>query len=101
PHPVIVPLQHVHDVWPSLATPNDDELRKSVWWIEDHRHDAGARAVARALVATSSPWRLVGYALLIPPVSWFAAPSYRVIARHRHRLPGATPACEMFSSDEP
>ena len=100
PLPVAVPWQRVHLTWPALATPSVEQLRASVWWIEGPRHDAGARAIARALIATSSPWRLVGYAVLAPPLSWLAAPTYRVVARHRHRLPGATPACRMDAADK-
>ena len=91
--PVIVASQHVHDEFPRLATPSDTELRESLWWIEGDRREPGARAVARALIATSSPWRLVGAVVLMPPLSWLAAGVYRIIARHRHRLPGATAAC--------
>ena len=98
PRPVSVPFQRVHVEWPALVTPSEDKLRESVWWIEGERHDAGARAVARALIATSSAWRFARHALLIPPVSWVATPTYRVIASHRHRLPGATPACRIATS---
>src|ERR1035437_347297 len=80
PPPRIVPY------FPSLDLPSRTELQESVWWIDGRRRDAGSRAVAGALLATSSAWQLVGYALLVPPISWIAPPLYRVVARHRHRL---------------
>ncbi len=77
----------------NLATPSPQQMSESVWWISVDHRDAGARAVARALIATSSPWRLVGYAIINAPLSWVAEPIYRVVARHRHHLPGSTTTC--------
>ena len=39
--------------------------------------------------------RAFGALLLAPPVSWFARPGYWLVARYRHRLPGATDACRL------
>jgi hypothetical protein len=33
--------------------------------------------------------------LLSPPLSWLAPPVYRLIARHRDKLPGGTAACAL------
>jgi predicted DCC family thiol-disulfide oxidoreductase YuxK len=95
PSPRVVAWQSVDHEVPGLVTPTSQQMRESVWWIEGDRPHAGSRAVAKALVATSSPWRLVGFALLRAPLSWFAEPVYRVVARHRHRLPGSTSACRL------
>jgi predicted DCC family thiol-disulfide oxidoreductase YuxK len=80
---------------PLLVTPDVEELARSVWWIDGDGQSSGSRALARALLAASRPWPLVGRLLLTPPVSWLAPPLYRLIARYRHHLPGATPACRL------
>jgi predicted DCC family thiol-disulfide oxidoreductase YuxK len=37
----------------------------------------------------------VGRILLSPPMRPLAAVGYRIVARYRYRLPGATPACRV------
>jgi len=74
---------------------SSDDLASAAWWLDGHRRDRGARAVARALIATESSWSVVGRILLVPPVSWVAPWGYRLIARFRYRLPGGTPACKL------
>lgn len=71
-----------------------DELTRAAWWIDGDRREEGSRAVARALVAAGGLWAVAGWILLAPPISWVAPLGYRVVARHRHRLPGGTPACK-------
>jgi predicted DCC family thiol-disulfide oxidoreductase YuxK len=41
------------------------------------------------------PYRLLGRAMQHPPVSWVAAPAYRLVAKYRYKLPGATDACRI------
>jgi predicted DCC family thiol-disulfide oxidoreductase YuxK len=93
PRPVAVSSQRVHDLWPALVTPTAREMNESLWWITATRREAGARAVARALLVASAPWRVLGALLATPPLSWMAAPLYALVARNRHRLPGASAAC--------
>ncbi|NNN08019.1 MAG: DUF393 domain-containing protein [Acidimicrobiaceae bacterium] len=95
PIPRSIAWQSVEHELPDYSTPTPRQMSESVWWISGDQRDAGARAVARALLATSSPWRLVGRALLSAPLSWLAEPAYRVVARHRHRFPGSTSACHV------
>ena len=71
-----------------------DDFARSAWWIDGGRVEGGSRAVARALVATQGPWAFAGWILLFPPISWVAPLGYRLVARHRCRLPGGTPACK-------
>jgi predicted DCC family thiol-disulfide oxidoreductase YuxK len=99
PTPRVIAWQTVAREMPALDSPTIPQMRESVWWIDAERRDAGSRAIARALLATTTPWRLAGRALLSPPLSWFADPVYRVVARHRHRLPGATSACRVVGVD--
>jgi predicted DCC family thiol-disulfide oxidoreductase YuxK len=63
------------------------------WVAADGTVRTGHEALAAALGAAGSGWRVVGRALLLPGVSPLAAASYRLVARNRHRLPGGTPAC--------
>ncbi|MEU3607951.1 DUF393 domain-containing protein [Streptomyces sp. NPDC035033] len=55
--------------------------------------DGGARAVAKALLSAGGVWAPLGATLLLPGVRWAARYAYRLVAVHRHRLPGGTPAC--------
>lgn len=55
----------------------------------------GARAIARALLTGGPGWRVVGWVLLHPPVVWLAGPAYVLIARNRHRMPGASDSCRI------
>ena len=61
----------------------------------DGRVSVGADAVATVLLASRNPWPLVGRLLRLPGVRRVAGFAYAVVARNRHRLPGATAACEM------
>ncbi len=70
------------------------QAAEAVRWIEaDGTVRTGHEAIAAALAAGGRPWRIAGWAILLPAVSPLAAAGYRLIARNRHRLPGGTPAC--------
>lgn len=69
--------------------------REVVWVRPDGRAYGGAHAVALLLISAGGVWWPVGALLRVPPVSWLAGGAYRLIARNRHRLPGATAACEV------
>lgn len=68
-------------------------MRRTVWWLDASGRASGARAVSRALLATTGPWRLAGWLVGVAPLSWVASVIYRWIAANRHRLPGASGAC--------
>jgi len=62
---------------------------RAVHWVAPGAPpQAGARAIAAWLVASGFPWSLAGLMLTVPPVSWLAAATYRMIASNRHRIPG-------------
>lgn len=73
-----------------------EQAASFVGWLVDGRiRSLGSVAIADALVAASG-WRaLAGRALRLPGVRRIAAALYPVLARHRHRLPGGTPACRL------
>jgi predicted DCC family thiol-disulfide oxidoreductase YuxK len=75
-------------------TPED--AGAAAWWIDRAgRRYRGHAAIGRTLIDCGGWWRLAGTLLSAPPISWAAALGYVVVARYRHRLPGATPACRL------
>jgi predicted DCC family thiol-disulfide oxidoreductase YuxK len=75
-----------------------DDVQQAAWWVDsDGTRERGHRAVGRALIAGGGVRRVVGWFVLTPPVSWFAAGVYRLVVRWRYRLPGGTPACRVKS----
>lgn len=67
-----------------------------VWLVAGGRRYGGAAAVAALLRRQPAPaLRMLGWLGTVPPWSWAAELSYRLIARYRHRLPGGTPACRL------
>ena len=72
------------------------EVRTAAYWVDERgRLFRGHRAVAKALMAGTPAQRALGALLLVPPLSWLARPGYWLVARYRHRLPGATDACRL------
>lgn len=69
------------------------DVQRFVCWIEDERAERGSRAVARVLLRVNGAWPLLGSALLVLPLSLVAPLFYRLVARYRYRLPGATSQC--------
>ncbi len=55
----------------------------------------GAAAIAAALRLGVAPWPVAGVLLELPGVRTGARALYRAVARHRHRMPGGTPACAL------
>lgn len=55
----------------------------------------GAEAIADALRTGPRPLRLAGALLGTRPGLWLGRPAYRLVASHRHRLPGGTAACRL------
>lgn len=68
-------------------------------WLADGRIQAlGAPAIAAALRARGPATRPLGRLIDLPGVRRIAAVVYRIVATHRHRLPGGTPSCR---TDQP
>ncbi|WP_446665945.1 thiol-disulfide oxidoreductase DCC family protein [Flexivirga sp. B27] len=59
----------------------------------------GHEAVAAALRTGPAPARMLGRLLAFPAAGVVARPAYRWVARHRHQLPGGTPACALPATD--
>ena len=89
--------------WADLAAVgvSPERARSEVLWIdEDGTVSGGAPAVAHVLRAVGGPLSLLGRLLALPPISWAAAPLYRLVAANRYRLPGGTPACRVAPVDD-
>ena len=89
---LVVAWQNVHDLGALGLSPVDTTA--AAWWVDIFgRRHRGHRAMAQALRLCRPPLPLAGAAMTVPPLSWLAALVYRVVARYRHRLPGATAEC--------
>ncbi|MEA2974478.1 MAG: hypothetical protein QOG82_2936 [Actinomycetota bacterium] len=70
------------------------EVNEKLWWVDpDGTKVSGHRAVAAALRHGSPALAHVGRLLDSEPLAPVAAAGYDLVARNRHRLPGATQAC--------
>lgn len=87
----IAPLQ-AHGL-SALGVDPDRALREIPFVAGEGAVSYGARAIADALGTGNALCRFVSRALKLWPISAGAAGCYRLIARHRHRLPGGTDAC--------
>jgi len=74
----------------------EHDVTTAAWWVDEggtkHR---GHAAIGRALINAGGIWGAIGRLIITPPVSWIARPGYWLIARNRHRLPGATESCRL------
>lgn len=72
------------------------QCRRSIQWIPTTGtpHES-AGAVAALLRTGRGLWPVVAMTLSLPVLVQVADAVYRVIARHRHRLPGATSSCHI------
>ena len=68
---------------------------EALWVTPAGRVYGGSQAVAKALLSAGGGWKILGGSLLTSPVRWPAHLVYRLIANHRHLLPGSTAACAV------
>lgn len=73
----------------------ESDVSAAAFWVQNGNTYRGADAIARCLQACRSPWSAVGTVMAKPPVVWLARLVYPIIAKYRHRLPGATNACRI------
>jgi predicted DCC family thiol-disulfide oxidoreductase YuxK len=55
----------------------------------------GTQAISKLLMNAGKGWAVLGAAVTVPPVRWITHGVYRLIANHRDRMPGGTPACAL------
>jgi predicted DCC family thiol-disulfide oxidoreductase YuxK len=89
-----VPWQELGDQGLRELGLTEEQAKVAVWWVEPGGRVTGAeQAVAKALIACRRPWNWIGAAMLVPVGRWLSRLLYPAIARHRHLLPGGSPAC--------
>ena len=76
------------------------ECEAAVQWVERGPGGTGAPlagpdAIAALLGSSHRAWRAVGWLMRRSPVRVLAWPTYRWVARNRHRMPGGTAACAL------
>lgn len=90
----VVPWQEISDLGDLGLTVED--VTTAVYWVDAYGRTArGHVAAGRALLRMKPPYAWLGPLCLIPPTSWIAAALYRLVAKNRMRLPGATAACAL------
>jgi predicted DCC family thiol-disulfide oxidoreductase YuxK len=71
-----------------------EQVTESAWWVDQLNQPVGGhRAIGESLRACRGWKRALGTAIVSPPLDWIGPAAYRLVARHRYRLPGGTPAC--------
>ena len=95
PTPTAIEPWQTTDLEPLGVT--EAEVDEAVVMVSvDLTHTSGPVAFAAlARSSTSTAWRAVGRLLGARPALAVAWPTYRWIARNRHRLPGGTPQCSL------
>lgn len=72
------------------------QAEDAVQWVGvDGQVDSGPVGIAALLRDAGSYWSALGFLLGLRPVLWLAWPVYRLIARHRDKLPGGTETCAL------
>ncbi len=74
-----------------------DQVNTSVWWIVGDSCLSGHAAIGAALASSRSRWRYLGRLIDVVPFRLIAPSAYRLIARNRHLLPGATQSCRSVT----
>ncbi len=88
--PLMLPLQHAHLEGYGLTR---SEAERKVQLVVGAERFAGAHAVSAMLRhQPAAGWRLIGWLMRVPPLSWAADAGYAVVSHFRHLLPGGTPA---------
>lgn len=72
-----------------------DEVTTAAYWVDHTGAHRGHRAIGRSLIAAGGAWKVVGWILILPPVSFLARAGYALVAKYRYKLPGSTDACRL------
>lgn len=72
------------------------QVADQVYLAIDEESFAGHEAFAMIFrVQPNALVRLMGKIMMSKYLRWLAAPTYRLVAKYRHKLPGGTPACKL------
>ena len=90
----VLPWQQISDLRELGLTV--DDVTTAVYWVDAYGRTWRAhQGVGRALMRVKAPYAWLGPLFIVPPTSWIAAALYRIVAKNRFRLPGATEACAL------
>lgn len=74
----------------------EHDVTTAAYWVDgDGRTHRGHLGIGRSLIAAGGLWGIAGRLIIAPPISWLARPVYALIAKNRHRMPGASDACRI------
>jgi len=73
----------------------EDDVSTAAYWVHDGANHRGADAFVHGLQVCRRPWPMVGKVIGLRPFIWIARGVYPLVAKYRHRLPGATDACRI------
>jgi predicted DCC family thiol-disulfide oxidoreductase YuxK len=74
---------------------NQELTSNAVYYATKTENFVAARAIARALIDSKTPWAIAGFLMNLPVVVSFAELVYYWVAKNRHKLPGGTPECAL------
>jgi predicted DCC family thiol-disulfide oxidoreductase YuxK len=67
-----------------------------VYLLVDGKPYGGHEGFAMTLRVQPNPvLKFLGKTAMSPALRWLAKPTYRLVAKYRHKLPGGTPACKL------
>lgn len=72
-----------------------EQTSKAVYYVTKPETFSAAKAIAKCLIDSKTPWAVAGFLLNIPVVISVAELVYAWVAKNRHRLPGGTPECSL------
>lgn len=73
-----------------------EQCADQVYLLVNDKPFGGHEAFAMILKVQSNPvFRVLGTIIKSQALSWIMRPSYRLVAKYRHKLPGGTPACKL------
>lgn len=78
---------------------SEDQTSKAVYYVTQIETYSAAKAIARCLMDSRTPWAVAGFLMNIPVVISVAELVYAWVAKNRHRLPGGTPECSLPRPD--
>ena len=78
-----------------LGLTQHDVTTAAHWFDARGRRHSASKAISHVLAASRGYRKVLGWILRVPPLSWLAIPVYRLVARYRFKLPGATDACRV------
>ncbi len=89
----IIPWQYVDFI--NLPITKED-CADQVYLLVDGKPFGGHEGFAMILrVQPNAFIRFIGSVAMSKALRWFSKPTYRLVAKYRHKLPGGTPACKM------